>query len=119
MHSNVWAKYLPIIRILLKKAITSEQQLNLNIPDFERVGLTRKTGYKFLIRFKSAKVDNVIIDSPVASSLASSLLEDQSIKAILLQEDFSISMNAKFQMTITHIPGEVHETEASSSQSSI
>ena len=104
MYTNVWNKYLPVMRIVLKKSIAAEQVLDLNIPDFERAGMARKTGYKFLIKFRNGKVDNVIIDYPLASSLASTLLSDPVIKELFLLHEFHISMNPKFQLTFKHIP---------------
>ena len=44
MYTNVWAKYLPIIRIVMKRSLAAEQILALNAPDFERVGMKRKSG---------------------------------------------------------------------------
>lgn len=111
MYTNVWSKYLPVMRIVLKKSIASEQVLDLNIPDFERAGMTRKTGYKFLIRFKQGKVDNVIIDYPLASSLASVLLQDAVVKELFMQHEFQISLNPKFQLTFKHIPQVASEQE--------
>jgi len=92
------------MRIVLKKAISSEQVLDLNIPDFERAGMARKTGYKFMIKFRNGKVDNVIIDYPLASSLASTLLQDPVVKELFVQHEFHIRMNPKFQLTFKHIP---------------
>ena len=36
MYTQIWNKYLPIIRILLKRSTGSDQTLNLNATDFER-----------------------------------------------------------------------------------
>src|SRR5687768_3811572 len=100
MYTSVWAKYLPIIRIVLKRALVAEQILSLNASDFLRAGMTRKSGYKFLLKFRQGKIDNVIIDLPIASSLVTALLEDKSIKEILLNNEIHINMNAKFELTI-------------------
>ncbi len=100
----IWSKYLPVIRILLKKALTAEQTLNLNVSDFERAGMARKTGYKFFIKLVNCKVDNVIVDSPLASNLASMLLENEAIRELCSNREFHISMNAKFQLSIKHVP---------------
>jgi hypothetical protein len=100
MYTTVWAKYLPIIRIVLKRALVAEQILSLNASDFLRAGMTRKSGYKFLLKFRQGKIDNVIIDLPVASSLATALLGDKVIKEILANNEFHINMNAKFELTI-------------------
>ena len=78
MYTQIWNKYLPVIRILMKRAAASEQQLNLNVSDFERTGATRKSGYKFNILFCNGRVDNVISDYPIAKDLAATLLQDAS-----------------------------------------
>ena len=110
MYTNVWNKYLPVIRILIKKSLTSDQLLDLNISDFERAGLGRKSGYKFNVAFNKGKIDNVIIASPLASNLASLLLNDPVIKELFLQHQYTISMNTKFQLGIKCTPGVTEES---------
>jgi hypothetical protein len=112
MYTNVWAKYLPIIRIVLKRSLVAEQILALNAPDFERAGLSRKSGYKFLLKFREGKINHVIIDAPIASSLASLLLKDPVIKELFSTNEFHISLNPKFEMTIKHIQQFVPVEEA-------
>lgn len=111
MYTNVWAKYLPIIRIVMKRALTSDQVLPLNVPDFERAGMKRKSGYKFAFGFKDGRVKNVIIDLPLASSLASSLIEDPAVKQLISLHDFDLTLSPRFELTIKHIPkeGELQE----------
>lgn len=104
MYTNIWAKYLPVIRIVLKRSLTAEQMFSLNASDFQRAGLTRKLGYKFALRFKEGKLDNVIIDLPVASSLATVLMEDKVVSELFAENEFAISMNPKFQLIIRNIP---------------
>ena len=106
MYKTVWAKYLPIIRIVLKKSFNAEQVLALNIPDFERAGMTRKSGYKFLIKLKNGKPSNVIVDSPLASGLTTALLEDNALQDIITTNEFHISLNPKFELTIKHVPNQ-------------
>lgn len=104
MFTNVWVKYLPILRIVLKRSLVSEQMFALNIPDFERAGLKRKSGYKFMIKLREGRLSNVIVDSPIASCLASTLMDDEVIKGLLAHNEFHISLNPKFQLTMKHIP---------------
>lgn len=103
MYNNVWLKYLPIIRIVMKRALASDQVLPLNAPDFARAGLSRKLGYPFLIGLKNGRVKNVIIDIPLASSLVSVMLEDQVISSMIADAEFDISLNSKYEMTFKHI----------------
>ncbi len=118
MYTNVWNKYLPIIRILLKKSANADQNLDLNLSDFERAGIARKSGYKFNIVFSKGRVDNVIIASPLASNLASVLLSDPVIKELFMNNDYHVNMNTKFQLTMKRIaqPEEVKEPVAENAE---
>lgn len=100
MYTYIWNKYLPVIRILLKKSATGDQLLSLNREDFERAGTGRKAGYKFVIAFTDGKVSNVISGSDLASHLASAMLEDAPTKAVLMTGQFEVILNTKFQITI-------------------
>jgi hypothetical protein len=104
MYANVWSKYLPIIRIVMKRSLVAEQVLALNAPDFERAGMKRKSGYKFSFGLKNGKLKNVIIDLPLASNLASVLLEDKTINELLQTNEFHIALSPKYELTIRHIP---------------
>ena len=104
MYNHIWKKYLPIIKILLKKSLNEEQVLNLNRIDFERAGTARKAGYKFKIEFIDGKVGNVISGSTLAMHLAQVIMEDDSVKEILIQHNFQVSLNTRFQLIIKHLP---------------
>ena len=94
---------MPIIRILMKKSISEEQVLDLNRIDFERAGTGRKAGYKFKIEFTDGKVGNVISGSTLAMHLAQVILEDDAAQEILKENNFEVSLNTKFQLTIKNI----------------
>lgn len=100
MYNHIWKKYLPIIRILMKKAVSEEQVLDLNRIDFERAGTGRKAGYKFMIEFTDGKVGNVISGSTLAMHLAQVILEDDAALEILKEHNFEVSLNTKFQLSI-------------------
>ena len=103
MYANVWAKYLPVIRIVMKRSLASEQVLALNVQDFERAGLVRKSGYKFLISFKNGKPGNVVVNLPLASSLSNLMIEDEGVQRLIEGNEFQISLNPKFELGIKHI----------------
>lgn len=103
MYNHIWKKYLPIIKILLKKSNTEDQVLDLNRIDFERAGTGRKAGYKFTIEFTDGKVGNVISGSDLAVHLAQVILEDDAAKEILAENNYTISLNTKFQLAIKHV----------------
>lgn len=100
MYAQIWIKYLPIIRILLKRSRQENQVLDLNRIDFERVGTGRKAGYKFNIDFTRGRVSNLISSSALASDLAAVMLDDKATKEILDGGEFVVSLNTKFQILI-------------------
>jgi hypothetical protein len=103
MYNHIWKKYLPIIKILLKKSATEDQVLDLNRVDFERAGTGRKAGYKFVIEFTDGKVGNVISGSALAMHLAAVIMEDDSAKQILKEHNYEVSLNTKFQLFIKNV----------------
>lgn len=103
MYNHIWKKYLPIIKILMKKSAAEDQVLDLNRVDFERAGTGRKAGYKFTIEFTDGKVGNVISGSTLAMHLASVIMEDDGARQILRDNNYEISLNTKFQLSIKNI----------------
>jgi hypothetical protein len=100
MFTAVWNKYLPVIRILFKKAIREEQQLQLNQYDFEKTGTQRK-GTRFTIDFSSPHANM----PPAAKELKNILLDDAVIKDLVSRNGYQLSMNTKFLLTLKMTPG--------------
>ena len=111
MYTQIWNKYLPVIRILLKRSISGNQGLSLNVSDFQRAGVGRKSGYKFSIQFVNGRVDNIISTSALAKDLAALLLQDPVISGLFAQNDYHIDMDAKFHLEIKCFPKEVLHAE--------
>ena len=106
MYTQVWTKYLPIIRILLKRSATGEQTLDMNRIDFERAGSGRKAGYKFTIELRKGRVSNLISSSPLATNLATVLTQDPVVKELFQKNDYNISLNTKFQLHLKNLTSE-------------
>lgn len=100
IYTQIWTKYIPVIRILLKRTTQSDQTLNLNRMDFERVGSARKAGYKFTIEFVNGKVANVISNLPMAPELAAAMQEDPVIRELIAANDYIVSLNTKYQLNM-------------------
>lgn len=103
MYTQIWSKYLPIIKILLKRTVNGDQVLDLNRIDFERAGSGRKAGYKFSIEFVKGRVANIISGSALASDLAFVMLENADIKALLQANHYEVSLNTKFQLLLKNV----------------
>ena len=101
MYVAIWNKYLPIIRILLKRAVAGgEQSLDLNRIDFERAGSGRKAGYRFTVEYTRGRVSNIISNIPLAADLAAVMMDDAATKTLLLAYDYHVTLNTKFKLGI-------------------
>ncbi len=115
MYTQIWSKYLPIIKILLKRSANGNQTLDLNRIDFERAGSGRKAGYKFLIELNSGRTVNVLSGIPLAKDLADVLVADAGIREILNKGNYEVALNTRFQLSIKnvtpadHVPAETKE----------
>ena len=99
-YLQTWKKYIPVIRLHLKKSVAEEQQFKLNITDFESAGERGKSGYTFNLQMENGKVKNNISGSAVARDLFESLKNDDLIKAFLQDKSVKISVGKSFMLTI-------------------
>ena len=108
MFTHTWSKYLPIIKILLKRSQSEEQFFNLNVSDFQNKG-AKKGGEKFSIQFSKGKAGDMIRSSAMAKDLAAVLLNDDTVRDLFLKHEYHISMSSKFQLTIQCMPKPAEE----------
>ena len=99
-YLQTWKKYLPVIRLHLKRSVNEEQQFKLNITDFESAGERGKSGYTFNLQMENGKVKNNISGSAVARDLFESLKNDDIIKAFLQDKSVKISVGKSFMLSI-------------------
>jgi hypothetical protein len=103
MYSQTWNKYLPVIRILLKRAATAPQQTGLNKTDFETGGSrTRKLSCSFSIQLERGRL-TALTNSVAAKDLVAILQQDDVVAALMQRNGYEISLNASFQLTVSMI----------------
>jgi hypothetical protein len=116
-YNTLWEKYLPVIRILVKRSLNEEQVLSINRIDLERAGGTRKAGYKFAVSFVNNRRDILSTGNELIQSFTSIVSEDHVIKELLLNNDFTFTLTTKNQLHIlntraaTEVPLPVLEEE--------
>jgi len=99
MYTNIWKKYLPVIKLLLKKSLTEEQLLVMDRFDFEKVNKARKPLCAFSMEMNKGKLSPF---SPPAAGkdLAEVLLGDPSTATMVRQHHFAISLTNNFKLQI-------------------
>lgn len=101
MFSQVWKKYLPVIVILLKRSVSSEQTLGMNPSDFQRAAGGRKIKYSFSnLQLNNGRINNMVKHQPLAREFAEVMLEDEFTRKFLQKKNFEFSMNNGFQLII-------------------
>ena len=108
-YLQTWKKYIPVIRLYLKKSVTEDQQFKLNITDFESAGDRGKSGYTFNLQMENGKVINNISGSAVARDLFELLKADEVIKAFLQEKSVKISVGKSFMLTIKSSPVSIYK----------
>jgi hypothetical protein len=101
MYSYTWKKYLPVIRLHLKKAMATEQIVALNRTDFERTTKTRKPACSFSVEVDKGRL-SALNQSVPARNLLEILKEDPACNVILRAHHFTISLNSDFKLTLTN-----------------
>lgn len=103
MFFQAWNKYLPIIKILMKRSNTGDQTLDMNKTDFERAAGGRKAKFTFNVTLHKGRIQNITSPSPVAKDLATLLQEDEMTRVLVRQIDYQFTMNSSFQLTIKNL----------------
>jgi hypothetical protein len=98
MYTQIWNKYLPVIRILLKRALSAPQTLNLNSIDFEKGTTSSKSTHKFTMNFRKGRLTNGKGVNPKGRDLADVLLQDPLIKQMFTEHEYNITLSNKFQL---------------------
>ena len=99
-YISVWNKYLPAIRILLKKSTAEEQVLGMNRTDFERVAGIRKSGYRFSINYVDGRPDALYSGNDLVQAFITTLQTDEVSKQLIMQNNYAFSFSGKYQLSI-------------------
>lgn len=99
-YLTTWRKYIPVIRLHLKRSLNEDQTFKLNITDFESAGDRGKSGYTFSLAMENGKVTNNISGSAVARDLYEALKTDDTIKDFIQDKNIKISVGKTFMLSI-------------------
>jgi hypothetical protein len=102
MYTYTWKKYLPVIRILLKRSATAEQTVTLNRTDFEKTTKLRKPSCAFSVEIARGRFVGVNQPLP-ARDLLTILQEDEVSRNLFRQHQYAISLTNDFTLSIKDI----------------
>lgn len=98
MYTQLWKKYLPVIRLLLKKTTDGDQKLQLYKHEFEATGARNKLGYIFALEMVNGKPVNKSNKTAVSHDLCTLLSENEAIATWMKEQHIKISVNRACEM---------------------
>jgi hypothetical protein len=108
MYTYTWKKYLPVIRLLLKRSAIADQTLSLNRIDFEKGNKVRKPVVSF--NFEMEKGRLTPMNPPVAAKDLVEILKQDDIAGRLIRENhYGISLNSDLQLGLKNLSPAVTE----------
>jgi hypothetical protein len=117
MFTQTWKKYLPVIFILLKRAASEDQQLQLNSTDFVRAAGGRKIKYSFSSFTLTKGKWTVSSGYPaIARELGQLLAETDSTRGLVRTKDFHFSLTNDFKLSISQTADHLVAQEESNPQ---
>ncbi|HWC54316.1 MAG TPA: hypothetical protein VG676_12095 [Chitinophagaceae bacterium] len=103
MFIQTWNKYLPVIKILIKRSVNGVQTLDMNQSDFQRATGGRKVKFVFAITLRKGRIQNTVNPSQTAKDLLAVLQMDSVTNSIIREQEFEFTMNNNFQLLIKNI----------------
>jgi hypothetical protein len=102
IYQRVWSKYMPLISLKLKTAISKNepQMLNIDKYDFENAAIRKNAAYSFSLEMRDGRAINNSASAALARDFALALNENQGMKDMTKSGHFKFSMGNKFILTI-------------------
>ena len=95
----LWTKYLPAIRILLKKAVNEEQQFTLSKIELQAVDNRKNVNFSFNLEISNGKVESSLGVSQMGKDLFHVLNGDLLVRRFMLDKKIMIQMTRSSLLT--------------------
>jgi len=102
MFIQTWNKYLPVIRILLKRSVNATQTPDMDKSDFQRAAGGKKVKFVFSIMLVNGRSLVAEKASPLAKDLVTVLQQDMVANEFLRRNELEFTMNNNFQLVMTN-----------------
>lgn len=103
MFTQTWNKYLPVLKILLKRSVNGDQTLAMNGTDFQRAAGGRKVKFSFSVVMRKGRLQSLDNPPPLAREFAESLQNDVVTRDLVRDQEFEFSLNNSFLFTIKNL----------------
>lgn len=101
---TLWAKYLPPIRILLKRSVNEGQQILLGKMELQSVDNRKNANFSFNLAITKGKVENTIGVAAIGKDLFNVLSNDMVTKNFMADKNIIIQMSRASLLTFKSDP---------------
>jgi hypothetical protein len=95
----LWTKYLPAMRILLKKAMTEEQQFTFSKIELQTVDNRKNVNFSFNLEIWNGKIESILGISSLSKDLFNVLNGDPIVRNFMADKKIMIQMNRSALLT--------------------
>ena len=100
MFIHTWNKYLPVIKILLKRSVNAQQTLDMNKSDFERAAGGKKVKFSFSIELLKGRLRASDNPTQLVKDFVAAMAQDQTTNQFIRQSDLHFDMSNNFKLAI-------------------
>jgi hypothetical protein len=96
----LWTKYLPIVRIQLKKSMNEDQQISLGKMELQSIDNRKNVNFSFSLEISKGKVENRIGVAPIGKDLFEVLSKDPIVSSFMADKIISLQMTRASLLTL-------------------
>jgi hypothetical protein len=96
---GLWTKYLPVMRLLLKKSVNGDQQISLGKMELQSVDARKNVNFSFNIEISKGKIENTIGVAAIGKDLFTVLSNDAVVKSFMDDKKITIQMSRASLLT--------------------
>jgi hypothetical protein len=100
----LWTKYLPVIRILLKRSVREEQHVSLGKLELQAADSRKNANYTFNLEILNGRMENGIGSKPISKDLFIVLSNDLAVTDFMSDKMITIGMGKNSQLTLKSEP---------------
>jgi hypothetical protein len=95
----LWTKYLPAIRILLKKAVNEKQQITVSKMELQSIDNRKNVNFAFDLEISNGKVENSLAVHAIGKDLFNVLTGDALVRQFMRDKKIVIQMTRASLLT--------------------
>ncbi|MER3498554.1 MAG: hypothetical protein C4308_07925 [Chitinophagaceae bacterium] len=103
MFTQTWRKYLPVIKLFLKRSQKADQVVEMNSTDFLKAAGGKKVKFTFSFKLTHGKILHVETAPAIGRELVDVMLEEKQTEEFLKKSIVEFTLKNNFQLGIKNL----------------